>query len=87
MTPRSDMQPDATRRAFIVRAAYAAPAILTLAAAPAYAKAGSEKPRESTGSRDDDRRERRSDRDDRPRRPRRSRGDRSTLTSGSRPQL
>ena len=32
------------RREFIKKAAYVAPAILTLAVAPAYAKAGSEKP-------------------------------------------
>jgi hypothetical protein len=35
---------DAGRRGFIKKAAYAAPAILTLAVAPAYAKAGSQKP-------------------------------------------
>jgi hypothetical protein len=34
----------AGRRDFIKKAAYVAPAILTLAVAPAYAKAGSEKP-------------------------------------------
>jgi hypothetical protein len=32
------------RREFVKKAAYVAPVILTLAAAPAYAKAGSEKP-------------------------------------------
>ena len=32
-----------TRRGFVKKAAYVAPAILTLAAAPAYVKAGSEK--------------------------------------------
>jgi hypothetical protein len=44
MTQLPDQQPDASRRAFVTRAAYMAPAILTLAAAPSYAKAGSEKP-------------------------------------------
>ena len=34
----------AGRRDFIKKAAYVAPAILTLAVAPAYAKGGSEKP-------------------------------------------
>jgi len=34
----------AGRRDFIKKAAYLAPAILTLAVAPAYAKGGSEKP-------------------------------------------
>jgi len=33
------------RRDFIKKAAYVAPAILTLAVAPAYAKGGSEKPK------------------------------------------
>ena len=47
MTPLPDQQPDASRRAFVTRAAYMAPAILTLAAAPSYAKAGSEKPADS----------------------------------------
>lgn len=37
------MKPSDTRREFVKRAAYIAPAILTLAAAPAYAKSGSEK--------------------------------------------
>jgi hypothetical protein len=32
-----------TRREFVKRAAYIAPAILTLAVAPAYAKSGSDK--------------------------------------------
>jgi hypothetical protein len=36
--------PSDSRRAFVKKAAYVAPAILTLAAAPAYAKSGSEKP-------------------------------------------
>lgn len=35
---------NAGRRDFIKKAAYVAPAILTLAVAPAYAKAGSQKP-------------------------------------------
>jgi len=35
--------PDQSRRAFVKRSVYVPPAILTLAAAPAYAKAGSEK--------------------------------------------
>ena len=33
-----------TRREFVKKAAYVAPAILTLKAAPSYAKSGSEKP-------------------------------------------
>jgi len=33
-----------SRRDFVKKAAYLAPAIVTLAAAPSYAKAGSEKP-------------------------------------------
>jgi hypothetical protein len=33
-----------TRRDFVKKAAYVAPAVLTLKAAPAYAKSGSEKP-------------------------------------------
>jgi len=44
---------EASRREFVKRAAYVAPAILTLAVAPSYAKAGSEK---------EDRRERRRER-------------------------
>jgi len=35
---------DQSRRAFVKRAAYVTPAILTLQAAPAYAKYGSENP-------------------------------------------
>jgi hypothetical protein len=38
----SDHEP--SRRKFIKKAAYITPAVLTLAVAPAYAKAGSEKP-------------------------------------------
>jgi hypothetical protein len=34
-----------SRREFVKKAAYIAPAILTLTAAPAYAKAGSKEPR------------------------------------------
>jgi len=37
------MKPAETRREFVKRAAYIAPAILTLAAAPSYAKNGSDK--------------------------------------------
>lgn len=37
------MSPSETRREFVKRAAYIAPVILTLAAAPAYAKSGSDK--------------------------------------------
>ena len=48
MTPLPDPQHDSSRRAFVTRAAYMAPAILTLAAAPSYAKAGSEKPVDSS---------------------------------------
>ena len=58
MTPRSDPRPDPSRRAFVTRAAYVAPAIITLAAAPSYAKAGSEKPRETMESHGDDHRRR-----------------------------
>ncbi|WP_298234644.1 hypothetical protein [uncultured Azohydromonas sp.] len=36
--------PDRSRRDFVKRGAYVAPAILTLAAAPAFAKPGSIKP-------------------------------------------
>jgi hypothetical protein len=36
-------QAQASRRDFVIRAAYVAPAILTLDVAPSYAKAGSEK--------------------------------------------
>jgi hypothetical protein len=42
-----------TRREFVKKAAYVAPAILTLAAAPAFAKSGSEKGDKHGG--DDDR--------------------------------
>lgn len=44
--------PDKSRRDFVKRGAYAAPAILTLAAAPEFAKAGSVKPPKDP--RDDD---------------------------------
>lgn len=37
--------PDAARRTFVKRALYVPPTILTLSAAPAFAKAGSEKPK------------------------------------------
>jgi hypothetical protein len=37
---------DPSRRAFVKKAAYVTPVILTLKAAPAYAKKGSEKPSE-----------------------------------------
>ena len=40
----SEQQQRFSRRQFVKRAAYIAPAILTLKAAPAYAKKGSEKP-------------------------------------------
>ena len=40
----------ASRREFVKKAAYIAPAIITLRAAPSYAKAGSEKEKESLGS-------------------------------------
>jgi hypothetical protein len=36
-------EPENSRRNFVKKAAYIAPAILTLAAAPAYPKSGSEK--------------------------------------------
>lgn len=38
-------KPKSTRREFVKKAAYVAPAILTLAAAPEFAKAGSVKPK------------------------------------------
>lgn len=38
-----------SRREFIKRAAYVPPAILTLAAAPSYAKSGSEKDKKEKG--------------------------------------
>ena len=40
----SEEHQSALRRQFVKRAAYIAPPILTLQAAPAYAKKGSEKP-------------------------------------------
>lgn len=43
-----------TRREFVKKAAYVAPAILTMAASPAFAKSGSEKP--DKHGRDDDER-------------------------------
>jgi hypothetical protein len=42
--PRSERHQKTTRREFVKKAAYIAPAILTLKAAPAFAKAGSVKP-------------------------------------------
>lgn len=44
MDDKATSSANAGRRDFIKRAAYVAPAILTLAVAPAYAKAGSQKP-------------------------------------------
>jgi hypothetical protein len=44
MDPGSGTTHDAKRRALLVKAAYVAPAILSLQAAPRYAKAGSSKP-------------------------------------------
>lgn len=44
MDPGSGTTHDAKRRALLVKAAYVAPAILSLQAAPKYAKAGSAKP-------------------------------------------
>jgi hypothetical protein len=41
--------PDSSRRDFVKRGAYVAPAILTLAAAPEFAKAGSAKPEPPKG--------------------------------------
>ena len=41
-----DKQHSNSRREFVKKAAYVAPAILTLAVAPAYAKAGSVKEKE-----------------------------------------
>jgi hypothetical protein len=46
-------EPSDTRRKFVKKAAYVAPAILTLAASPAFAKSGSEKP-DKHGHDDDD---------------------------------
>jgi hypothetical protein len=64
--------PNGSRRNFVKRGLYVAPAILTLAAAPEFAKAGSAKPtkngpgRHDRDDRDDDRRgwSRRDDRHD-----------------------
>ncbi len=43
-----------TRRSFVKKAAYVAPAVLTLAAASSYAKSGSEKPdKEDKGDKGD----------------------------------
>lgn len=39
-----DKQKEVSRREFVKKAAYVTPAILTLAAAPAFAKAGSQRP-------------------------------------------
>jgi len=39
-----------SRREFVKKAAYIAPAVITLQAAPMYAKAGSEKPQGPKGS-------------------------------------
>jgi len=51
-----EMKPSEMRREFVKRAAYIAPAILTLAAAPSYAKSGSDKkpkdPNDPKGSKD-----------------------------------
>lgn len=47
MNDQKEMSPDThgtSRRDFVRKSVYVAPAILSLAAAPAYAKAGSEKP-------------------------------------------
>ncbi|WP_157269450.1 hypothetical protein [Azohydromonas aeria] len=44
---------DPTRRDFVRRGAYVAPAILTLAAAPEFAKAGSGKPDNPGGGKPD----------------------------------
>jgi hypothetical protein len=44
MTAPEMTGPDKSRRDFVKRGAYVAPAILTLAAAPEFAKAGSVKP-------------------------------------------
>jgi len=44
MKSRPDSAPDATRRTLITKAAYVVPVILSLQAAPEYAKAGSVKP-------------------------------------------
>jgi len=49
---KSEVEMDAggeSRRAFVKKAAYVAPAVLTLPAAPAYAKHGSENPSEWDG--------------------------------------
>lgn len=42
--------PDKSRRDFVKRGAYVAPAILTLTAAPAFAKSGSAKPDKGPGN-------------------------------------
>jgi len=41
-----------TRRAFVKKAAYIAPAILTLKAAPSFAKPGSKKPKDPKDPKD-----------------------------------
>lgn len=43
-----------SRRQFVQKAAYVAPAILTLAATPAFAKSGSEKVDKDKGDKDKD---------------------------------
>jgi hypothetical protein len=40
-----EQQHSASRRQFVIRAAYVAPVVLSLKVAPAYAKTGSEKPK------------------------------------------
>lgn len=50
MAPRTPTPPpDKDRRKFVQRGVYMAPAILTLAAAPEFAKAGSGKPSDPPG--------------------------------------
>jgi len=44
------MTPDSSRRAFVKKAAYVAPLILTLKAAPAFAKPGSDKGKGGKGT-------------------------------------
>lgn len=45
---------EVTRRAFVAKAAYVAPAIVTLAVAPSYAKNGSDKDKDKEEDKDKD---------------------------------
>ena len=47
--PKEPKEPNSSRRDFVKKGAYIAPAVLTLAVAPEFAKAGSVKPDEPKG--------------------------------------